>query len=95
MVTTAGRSPETDLDRTKTLLLNSPRASCYLQYFGNKPQQGQNPYAAPGYGGLQSDVAAPHGSVGGYAPNNAPQAFVNQQVRAVHGVQQDAQPSCV
>lgn len=51
------------------------------QYFGNKPQQAPNPNAPSQHGGLQSDVSAPHGAGGGYAPDSAPQAFVNQQAR--------------
>ncbi len=53
------------------------------QYFGNKPQQTPNPNVPSQHGGLQSDVSAPHGAGGGYAPDSAPQAFVNQQARFV------------
>ena len=54
-----------------------------MQYFGNKPQQGPNPNVPSQHGGLQSDVSAPHGADGGYAPGSAPQAFVNQQARGL------------
>lgn len=55
--------------------------SACAQYFGNKPQQGPNPNVPSQQAGLQSDVSAPHAPDGGFAPNNAPQAFVNQQAR--------------